>query len=391
MTHLDPDFLRERGPQTANFENIKTLAEIAKINAETGKISAERRKVDNDLQRYNTFFRLEIWKALASFGTFAVALGAVLTFLLNVCSFQTDSERKANERISALLKDFGDRSPPVRAAAAISLGPYINDPATGQRIVQSLAYLIGTEDDTQVQNAIVEALSVARERAVPPLRASIDRIVTHTVPLFTEQRELERQIKTAPAELRKELDERKSQLDSRIRGRQWALFTIALAIRDFSTCPDRADLKCVAKFDGLRLKGMELSGVQVDLKSSSFRNTILWGADLFHLDLSGVDFTGAWLNEANLKKTNLNGANFTEAHMERIKERTRPTEFAEADLTNAKFTGACLGGADFREVPTLAVEQFKDAFAEGAMFDPGFNAKLVAAGYVKSNPKCKEY
>jgi hypothetical protein len=69
------------------FENLKALAEIPKLKAETTKIAAERRKVENDLDHYGTFFRLEKLKvigSLGSLGTFLVAIAAVATVVVNI-------------------------------------------------------------------------------------------------------------------------------------------------------------------------------------------------------------------------------------------------------------------------------------------------------------------
>jgi uncharacterized protein YjbI with pentapeptide repeats len=137
---------------------------------------------------------------------------------------------------------------------------------------------------------------------------------------------------------------------------------------------------------------MELVGVRVDLRGSSFRKARLWGADLYGLDLSDADFSEAWLNATSFKKTNLRNANFTNAHMEPVKEKNKLAAlFADADLAGAKFTGACLGAADFRAARNLSVDQFRDAFAQGATFDAGFMSLLTAANAVRSDPKCTEY
>src|SRR6185436_13042904 len=98
--------------------------------------------------------------------------------------------------------------------------------------------------------------------ALPALNAQIKRIEANIIPMFTEQRNVADQIAATPLDSRKDLLERKDQLDKRLRGRQWALVTIALAIRDISSCPQRANQKCIANFDEFQLKDMELVGVR---------------------------------------------------------------------------------------------------------------------------------
>jgi Pentapeptide repeats (8 copies) len=372
----------------------KVQAEVDKLKAEAQKIRLECQKASRDLKQYQTFFRLEMLKAFGTAATFVVGLAAVLTFAWNVYTYNLDSTRKASEQVSALLKDLGHESSVVRLGAIFGMMPYMKDADLGDSIRLNLTYAIGLEKNHDIQNAIVQSLSIDKEKIAPLLRDARDRMASATAPLFNDLHRVESLIENGSGQPLEALQKRKQEIEREITQRQRGAVVISSTLRDISDCSRQPQKRCVLDLSGLHLKGMEFVGMRTDMRGSLFKDTGLWGADLYGLDLTGADFTSARLHEADLRRAILIRANFNSARMERMVQRAyknTPTRFALADLSDATFVGACLGGADFSGALNLKPEQFKESFAAKATFDKEFEVTLQRLGFLKADPRCKEH
>ncbi len=113
-------------------------------------------------------------------------------------------------------------------------------------------------------------------------------------------------------------------------------------LRDSMDLGDR-DLKG-AVFTGTVLSGLELSGA--DLAGADFSQCDLYWLDLFHANCSDACFRGATLEGANFKSACLLRADLSNARIgpDRL---GRPSSFAHADLTDAKFDETVLIGTEY--------------------------------------------
>ncbi len=130
----------------------------------------------------------------------------------------------------------------------------------------------------------------------------------------------------------------------------------------------------LADLEGWNLDKLNLESADLPfakLRSVSFRNTYLPGANFAHADLLKVNFSGAILNgtdflNANLSRGNLaftdcGEANFTNAILENV-------NFEGANLEEAIFEGANLKGVNFKNA-NLSFSDICDADFEGANFE----------------------
>jgi uncharacterized protein YjbI with pentapeptide repeats len=130
----------------------------------------------------------------------------------------------------------------------------------------------------------------------------------------------------------------------------------------------------LADLEGWNLDKLNLESADLPfakLRSVSFRNTYLPGANFAHADLLKVNFSGAILNgtdflDANLSRGNLaftdcGEANFTNAILENV-------NFEGANLEEAIFEGANLKGVNFKNA-NLSFSDICDADFEGANFE----------------------
>ena len=130
----------------------------------------------------------------------------------------------------------------------------------------------------------------------------------------------------------------------------------------------------LADLEGWNLDKLNLESADLPfakLRSVSFRNTYLPGANFAHADLLKVNFSGAILNgtdflNANLSRGNLaftdcGEANFTNAILENV-------NFEGANLVEAIFEGANLKGVNFKNA-NLSFSDICDADFEGANFE----------------------
>jgi Pentapeptide repeats (8 copies) len=378
-------------PRPPLDDDQESQSRIRKLVVETEKLELERDKLARDLVRDRALHRLEWFRASSGFGPLVAAIGVVATLAWSMHTFSVDSERKVAERVSALLKDFGSKEAQIRASAAISLGPYVADPAAGATVVESLAFQLSLETEFQVRRAIVQTLILGKQLSLPPLTSVRNRIAAEIRPLFTDLQRAERRAAQAPN--RADIANEARDLLMHIRRRQDAVVAAVLALRDLQTCPP-PKRRCPADFSELPLKGFSFGGHRADLQGAVFRGTVLWGADLFLAELEGADFSDALLMAADLREANLAGAVFRNARLERFITSDglfAPARFAGSNLKGAVFDGACLGGADFSGARGLSVEQFKRASTVGASFDQKLFEALQQGGGMTTEGKCRDF
>jgi hypothetical protein len=297
---------READPAAHNY--LPGLRELDKLAAEKAKLDGEKAKLDAEVRKLGHDKVLDWFKLC---GALAAAVAALLTYWATALKNAADEDARFRTDAAQLAQNLGAPQAQLRAAAAVGLGRFLDDPRTHGLALSSLAYAIGLESQIDVQQAIADSLVKAGQDAVASLRQTRSRLNGEVEIALSKAGDVGNCMGYQPA------------LES-VRQQQNGLITAVLALSRIEHKP--------ADFQELDFKCYEFYRVNGDLRGAVFARAILWYADFFQTEVREADFRNVVAPGAKFQQATLSSA-----------------QFAGADLHGARFDQAVLDGVDFSD------------------------------------------